>query len=258
MASSLAGKFVWYELTTPDAPAARKFFAEVLGWTSRDGSVPGIDYSLMSIGGSDIAGVMGQQEGMPAAWLGYICTDDLDATFAKVTAAGATPIVPIAPIPGVGRFSILIDPTGAPFGLLEYGDEFPKPTVPDRGIQGNSWWRELHSGDRAKAFDFYSSQFGWKEFDRIPMPMGPEEIYQVWGDDEMPRGGMLTDGQTAAPHWMFYIWVDDVDATIEKIGRAGGKLLTGPMEVPGGAWIIHASDPQGITFAVVGDRAKNK
>jgi predicted enzyme related to lactoylglutathione lyase len=253
MASSLAGKFVWYELTTPDAAAARRFFAEVLGWTSRDGMVPGIDYSLTSIAGTDIAGVMGQQEGMPAAWLGYICTDDIQAAFAQATAAGAAPIVPVSPIPGIGRFSILIDPTGAPFGLLDYADAFPKPTVPDRGIQGHIWWRELHTTDRAKAFDFYSSQFGWQETER--MPMGPEEFYQVFGDP-LSRGGMLTDRDAAAPHWLFYVWVDDIDATIGKIGKAGGTVLNGPMEVPGGAWIVQAADPQGIVFALVGDRTK--
>lgn len=255
MASSLHGKFVWYELTTPDAPASRRFFAEVLGWQARDGSVPGMDYSLMSAAGADVAGMMAQQEGMPAGWLGYICVDDIDAAFASATAAGASPILPINPIPGVGRFSILVDPTGAPFGLLDYAAEFPKPALADHGIQSNFWWRELHTGDREKAFAFYSGQFGWQEISR--MPMGPVEFYQVFGD-AIGRGGIFLDSDAKAPYWLFYVWVDDIDATLDKIGKAGGKVLYGPMEVPGGAWIVNAADPQGIAFAVVGDRAKNK
>ena len=253
MASSLNGKFVWYELTTPDAPAARRFFAEILGWDSRDGQIPGLDYSLISAAGVDVAGMMGQQDGMPAAWLGYICVDDIDAAFAAAVKAGATPILPVNPIPGVGRFAILIDPAGAPFGLLEYAADFPKPVLPPNGVQGNIWWRELHTKDRAKAFDFYSGQFGWTEADR--MPMGPVEFYQIYGD-EMPRGGIFTDNDAPALHWLFYVWVDDVDSTLDKIGKAGGKVLNGPMEVPGGTWIVHAADPQGIPFAVVGYRAK--
>ena len=31
----------------------------------------------------------------------------------------------------------------------------------------------------------------------------------------------------------------------------GGAVLNGPMEVPGGAWIIQASDPQGAMFALI-------
>ena len=34
----------------------------------------------------------------------------------------------------------------------------------------------------------------------------------------------------------------------------GGTILNGPMEVPGGAWIIQASDPQGAMFALVGSK----
>jgi predicted enzyme related to lactoylglutathione lyase len=253
MASPLNGKFVWYELTSPDAPAARRFYGDVLGWESRDAGVPGVDYSLMSAAGSDVAGFMAQQDGMPAGWLGYICVDDIDAAFAQAQAAGATACMPVTPIPNVGRFVILADPTGAPFGLLEYAADFPKPIVPDKGIPGHGWWRELHTGDRQKAYDFYSGQFGWAELTR--MPMGPSEFYQIFGD-EMPRGAVFTDQDAKSPHWLFYFWVADIDATQAKLEKAGGKVLNGPMEVPGGSWIIHASDPQGITFAIVGDRAK--
>jgi len=207
----------------------------------------------MSAAGTDIAGSMQQQDGMPAGWTGYICVDDIDAAFANAQKAGATAVMPISPIPGVGRFSILVDPAGAPFGLLEYLADFPKPAVPNQGIQGNGWWRELHTHDREKAFAFYSDQFGWSEKDR--MPMGPTEFYQIFGD-EIPRGGMLNDPDAKSPHWLFYIWVDDIDATQGKLEKAGGKVVNGPMEVPGGAWILHASDPQGITFAMVGNRAK--
>ena len=253
MASSLNGKFVWYELVTPDAAAARRFYGAVLGWEARDAQVPGMEYNLMSAAGTDIAGMMGQMEGMQAGWMGYISVDDIESAFAKAKDAGATPIVPINPIPDVGRFALLLDPQGAAFSLLEYSAEFPKPAVPDHGIQGNGWWRELHTSDREKAFAFYSGQFGWAEHHR--MPMGPEEFYQIIGD-ETPRGAIFTDKDAKSPHWLYYFWVDDIDATQAKLEKAGGKVINGPMEVPDSAWIIHATDPQGITFAVVGYRAK--
>ena len=255
MASSLNGKFVWYELVTPDAAAARRFYGAVLGWEARDAQMPGMEYNLMSASGTDIAGMMGQMDGMQAGWMGHISVDDLDSAFAKARAAGATPIVPITPIPGVGRFALLLDPEGAAFSLLDYADEFPKPAVPDHGIQGHGWWRELHTSDREKAFAFYSDQFGWPEIHR--MPMGPDEFYQIFGyDRSQGRGAIFTDKDAKAPHWLFYFWVDDLDVTQAKLEKAGGKVLTGPMEVPDSTWIIHASDPQGITFAVVGRRGK--
>lgn len=255
MASSLHGKFVWYELTSPDAAASRRFFAEVLGWQTREGSVPGLDYSLESAAGTDIAGIMGQQEGMPAAWLGYLCVDNVDEAFAKAIAAGALPIVPVNPIPGVGRFCILLDPTRAPIGFLEYSDEFPKPGIRDQAQPGHGWWRELHTGDREKAFAFYQGLFGWADIHH--MPMGPEEFYQVIGyDPAQGRGAIFTDRDAKSPYWLYYFWVEDLDAAQGRLERAGGKVFNGPMEVPDSTWIIHASDPQGITFALVGYRGK--
>ena len=34
------------------------------------------------------------------------------------------------------------------------------------------------------------------------------------------------------------------------------EAVHGPMEVPGGSWIIQALDPQGAMFALVGTRAQ--
>jgi hypothetical protein len=53
------------------------------------------------------------------------------------------------------------------------------------------------------------------------------------------------------PAWLFYFVVDAIAPAIERITRAGGTILTGPHEVPGGAFIVNAQDPQGAMFALV-------
>ncbi len=249
MTSILHGKFVWYELASTDAPAARRFYGAVLGWDSRDGEVPGIDYHVMGIGGTDIAGSMQITDGMQPGWTGYVAVDDIDAAAKKAQDGGATTIVPVSPIPGVGRFSILLDPQGAGFGLLDYADDFPrKPkSLPEKGLQGHGWWRELHTpGDAEEAYQFYHQQFGWPEVHRMPMP--PEGFYLVFGEG-MGMGGLFKDSTAPAPYWLYYFWVDDIDATQAKLEKAGGKVINGPHEVPGGAWIINALDPQGVAFS---------
>jgi predicted enzyme related to lactoylglutathione lyase len=42
--------------------------------------------------------------------------------------------------------------------------------------------------------------------------------------------------------------VSDIDAAAERVKANGGKILNGPMEVPGGDWIVNAMDPQGQPF----------
>jgi predicted enzyme related to lactoylglutathione lyase len=48
-----------------------------------------------------------------AAWLPYVSVTDCDATAERAKALGAQPLVPPKDIPDVGRFTVLMDPTGA-------------------------------------------------------------------------------------------------------------------------------------------------
>jgi predicted enzyme related to lactoylglutathione lyase len=62
---------------------------------------------------------------------------------------------------------------------------------------------------------------------------------------------MMTHSDAPRPYWLYYIAVDAIDAVIERVKAGGGEVLHGPMEVPGGAWIIQGRDPQGALFALV-------
>jgi predicted enzyme related to lactoylglutathione lyase len=44
--------------------------------------------------------------------------------------------------------------------------------------------------------------------------------------------------------------VADINAATGRIKAHGGKILNGPMEVPGGDWIVNAMDPQGASFSL--------
>ena len=83
--------------------------------------------------------------------------------------------------------------------------------------------------------------------------MGPMGVYQLFATGGEAVGGMMTKmPQEPRPFWLYYFQVDKVDAAVERIKQGGGKILNGPMEVPGGQWIAQAADPQGAMFAIVG------
>jgi predicted enzyme related to lactoylglutathione lyase len=52
------------------------------------------------------------------------------------------------------------------------------------------------------------------------------------------------------PYWGFYFRVPDVHAAAERAKAKGGKVLNGPMEVPGGDWAVNCMDPQGAVFSM--------
>jgi len=116
------GVFVWDELMTTDVESAKRFYAEVVGWESRNMDMgQGIIYTMFSSGGSDRAGGMTtppQAEGTPPNWMTYLGTDNVDATAEKAKSLGANIMMEPFDVPTVGRLAVLADPTGAAVGLF--------------------------------------------------------------------------------------------------------------------------------------------
>ncbi len=55
-------------------------------------------------------------------------------------------------------------------------------------------------------------------------------------------------GGLTGPTWRYYFQVNGADAAVARINAAGGKVVTGPQQVPSGDWVLEAVDPQGVTF----------
>jgi hypothetical protein len=104
--------------------------------------------------------------------------------------------------------------------------------------------------DQTGAFTFYNTLFGWEKGEATDM--GPMGIYQVFGRRGRSLGGMFNKPpqMPAPPHWMLYVRVPDVDKATERVKALGGKILNGPMDVPGGDRIVQCMDPQGAAFAL--------
>jgi len=248
------GSFVWYELMTSDAKAAAAFYRDVIGWTMQDSGMADRSYTIISMGPTMVGGLMAIPAeacamGARPGWLGYVGVDDVDAYARRVAAAGGAVHRPPEDIPGIGRFAVVADPHGATFILFRgVGGEAPAPGAP--GTPGRIGWHELHAGDGASAFAFYSELFGWTKAEA--MDMGPMGVYQMFATDTVPVGGMMTRmPDTPAPFWLYYINVEAIDEAATRVKAGGGKVILEPHEVPGGNWIVNCLDPQGATFAMV-------
>jgi predicted enzyme related to lactoylglutathione lyase len=109
------GVFVWDELHAGDVEAAKRYYGELVGWTTAD-FMEG--YELFNTGETPVGGLMQKSDDMPVpAWLSYISVDDTDAATARAQELGATVMLEPTTMEDVGRYSVLSDPTGAVFGL---------------------------------------------------------------------------------------------------------------------------------------------
>lgn len=256
--SGTESRFVWYELMTTDVKAAADFYSKVVGWTAKDSGMAGMDYMLFHAGDSMAAGLMAQPEeskagGSPPGWLGYVGVADVDASAAKAKGLGATVYVEPRDIPGVGRFSVIADPQGAVIALF-WSDSEPPPEPP-MGTPGQFGWSELYASDWEKVFPFYEALFGWTK-DQA-MDMGEMGTYQLFAPAAAApaMGGMFNKPpEVPATFWLYYVNVDAIDPAVERVNANGGKVLFGPMEVPGGSFVVQCQDPQGAMFALAGPR----
>ena len=249
------GRFCWYELMTPDVAAAGRFYASVIGWSTRDSGMPDMDYTLAYAGESQVAGMMTlprEAAGMPPMWMGYLFTDRIEQTLKDIAGNGGKIHRQPQEIPGVGRFAVAADPHGAVFSLFTTEDEGPdRPAMMTPGHVG---WNELMAGDLDTEWAFYSSTFGWTKDRAVDMSesgMGTYQTFAVRGGDAI--GGMMTNppGSPVPPRWGYYFVVEGLDAAGKRVTDGGGRILMGPMEVPGGAWILNCVDPQGAHFSLV-------
>jgi predicted enzyme related to lactoylglutathione lyase len=252
------GDFIWYELITSDQDAAVDFYKHVVGWTAADHANPEIDfrYVILSAGDRGVAGVMQINEEMKAhgaqpAWMGVIAVADADSAAKRIEQAGGTIHKGPEDIPMVGRFAVAADNGGAIFEILAPLPMEQEPPALDRTAIGNVGWHELYSSaGQEKAFAFYSGLYGWKTDSE--MDMGAMGKYRIFAKDGVQLGGMMDKpANVPVSSWTFYFNVDGLDAAVERLRAKGGQVTMGPMEVPGGSWIIMATDPQGAHFALV-------
>jgi predicted enzyme related to lactoylglutathione lyase len=116
------GAFSWNELMSRDTEAAVEFYGRVLGWTPKVGDDPE-PYVEFQLDGRSVAGMMpmvGDQwpAELPDHWMVYFTVADVDAAAERVTELGGSVSVPATDIPGIGRFSVVGDSTGAYFSIV--------------------------------------------------------------------------------------------------------------------------------------------
>lgn len=259
--------FVWYELMTGDADGSAAFYSALMGWTIAGGTpgqtgAAGYRHITRSDGGGTggllpLSADMLAQGARPC-WVGYLYVADVDAAIAAIVADGGRVLMPGVDI-AEGRFAMVTDPQGVAFYIMTptppAGQPKSKSDAYDRQAPQRVAWNELYTTDLDAAKVFYARHFGFA-FKRA-MPMGPEFGDYCFIDDGGEEIGAMMKRPPHVPRagWNFYFRVADIAQAQATIESHGGRVLNGPMEVPGGDWIINGLDPQGATFAVVGARS---
>jgi predicted enzyme related to lactoylglutathione lyase len=245
----MANPFCWYDVMTTDTEAAKKFYADVVGWKTQP---QGDGYTVLTVNDMGVAGLMGipdDARGMPPCWMGYIHVEDVAAKVAEIQKEGGKLMKGPITIEGIITFAVIADPQGAGFLIAKPVPEAPKER-PARNVPGTVGWHELYANDWEKVWPFYEKLFGWSKLHTVDM--GPRGLYQLFatGGADAAGGMMTRPPEVPVAYWNFYFVVPSIGAAEKKITAGGGQILVPPMQVPGGGWILQARDPQGAVFAL--------
>jgi uncharacterized protein len=249
------GYFTWYELITTDVTAAASFYRDVVGWGTTATSTSDLPYTLFTAGEVPTAGLMelpeaGRKMGARPRWMGYISVRDAYVTADRIKRLGGAVYVPPTDT-NIGRISVVADPHTATFAVVDRLLATPQKPA-DSGKLGRIGWHELFAADLDKEIAFYCELFGWQKADT--------ENHLTEAYVSLSAGGQVIGGafkkrpEEPLPFWLFYFNVDDLDAAAERVRAGGGQASCNDVELPGGLWIAHCSDPQGATFALQGKR----
>ncbi|MFF5294655.1 VOC family protein [Paractinoplanes globisporus] len=216
------------ELTTPDPAGAASYYTDLFGWT-RDGD-------RFLVDGRAVAGISASRPDRPDGWLTYLAAPDLNGTAERVLDAYGRMMTRPEERPGA-RSVIVADAGGALFGLWQAAG-FAGTQL--RGEPGTMAWSDLLTDDVAGATAFYGSVFGWS----LTHEFGSGE----WLTEAHDSVAGLITGRYEH-RWQPSFQVADCPELTDHVGRLGGRITAGPMEMGLGRY-VEIVDPMGAAFAI--------
>lgn len=244
------GKVIFVELVTPNIAGAKRFYAQLFGWTFRDFAARGSTYAGAYLDGRLVAGLV--HTPAPAqrqsAWLTFIAVRDVDAAKKTAVQHGAKLLLEPRSVPERGREAVFADPQGAVFAVLASSSGDPADLI---AAPGEWIWSSLITRDPDSGAAFYQALFDYEVFD-LPAAEGSQHL--LLATDGYARASANTlpaDRPKAHSHWLNYVRVDDAVKMTAKVIALGGRVLVEPRIDRQGAYVAVVADPLGAPFGLL-------
>lgn len=112
---------------------------------------------------------------------------------------------------------------------------------------GTPCWADLATADADGAADFYGAVLGWRVESSGP-EYGGYRLAMLDGATAAGIGPAMSPDQPTG--WTLYFATDDAAATARAVAGAGGRVLLGPMPIPGRGTMLTFADPVGVVAGV--------
>lgn len=246
---SLPGKFIWADLVTDDVPVARKFYAQLFGWTFRDAG----NYTIASNDERPLCGMFQRPrpEGQPEArprWFGYISVPSVERAARAVTQAGGKVLAQPKKFPKRGEQAIFADAEGALFGAVKSSSGDPQDFLPSPG----DWiWIQLLSRDGRKAAEFYRELGGYEIIENTAANRLSDFVLASKGYARATVRTIPREHEKVRPTWLPFVRVLDVGESVAKAKQLGGKVLIEPKPELSEGKVAVVADPTGAAIGLL-------
>jgi predicted enzyme related to lactoylglutathione lyase len=249
--SSASGRFVWHDLMSTDPETSRNYYNQLLGWTSEPREKEsGSAYQYIVSAGKRIGGIarLDESHQLQSHWMSYLAVESVDAVAHSMPDLGGRVGLPPTDLPGIGRFAICSDPTGARFS--PFTGNMNSVGREDAPVPGGFCWTELLTTDTGAAAAFYREICDWSTRD---VELSETDRYTIFRRGNIDAAGMLQipADSPSKSNWLVYVAVEDVDDCALVAGKLGGKVLVRPTDVPAVGRLSVIADTVGATLAVV-------
>jgi predicted enzyme related to lactoylglutathione lyase len=237
----------WIELFTSDTDKGRAFYGELFGWTSEAAGEEFGGYISFFKDGARVGGGMHNDgsSGTPNLWAVYLATDDAQKVTEAAPAHDGHVIVPAMQVGDMGSMTVVSDPGGAAIGGWQPGLNKGIGVVDEPGAPS---WFELHTRQFDASVRFYEDVFKWGTHQ---VGDTPDFRYTTLGEGDNALAGIMDASaflpETMTASWSIYFGVEDVDATLAKIGELGGSTVMEPEDTPYGR-LATCADSTGALF----------
>lgn len=118
---------------------------------------------------------------------------------------------------------------------------------------GSIIWQDLTVSDSEKIRDFYCKVVGWK------YSLHDMDNYNDFNMELNESGKTITgichkrgENSNLPSQWLLYVYVDNVDKSIEECVKLGGKVVDGPRHM-GNMRFCVIEDPSGAVIALMSE-----
>jgi hypothetical protein len=245
----LPGKFVWADLVTDDVQAARKFYAQLFGWTFWDMG----NYAIAANQERPLCGMFQRPrpKDKPQAkprWFGYISVASVKRAERAVTKAGGKTLAEPKKFPKRGEQAIFVDGEGAMFGVVKSSSGDPEDFRPEPG----DWiWIQLMSRDARKAAEFYRNIAGYEIIENTSSNRVSDYVLASEGYARATVRSIPKENGQVEPTWLPFVRVKNVGDSVTQVTQLGGKVLAEPKPDFLEGKVAVVADPTGAAVGLL-------